>query len=175
MVAFSKPAQATSSSEGANVLSKRKRTVNSKITDVNNVDKEAVKRRKLLNAEKSAQNKEVRKQPTAGPSNHQASVEVEEEAPIRHNGPPKNPNSVIVAADGSNNIDPDDTPPELIYIPNKEEEYDKDELEAEPKQETAEEELGNFEIPDFSYAHQFFNYRAPAKKLAIPYLCLLPC
>src|ERR1700678_3723311 len=67
------------------------------------------------------------------------------------------------------------TPPQNSYIPNKEEEYDKDKLEAEPKQETAEEELGNFKIPDFSYAHQFFNYRAPAKKLAIPYLCLLPC
>ena len=53
MVAFSKPAQATSSSEGANVLSKRKRTVNSKITDVNNVDKEAVKHQKLLNVEVS--------------------------------------------------------------------------------------------------------------------------
>jgi hypothetical protein len=108
----------------------------------------------------------VQKQPTAGPSNHQASVEAEEE-----------PLSVIEAADGNDNIDPYDTLPELIYVDEEvevaeeveevEEEVEEveEEEEEEWKQETAEEELGNFKINQrVSCTHQFIKYRALAKR-----------
>lgn len=51
MVSFSKPVQGSSSAQGSSstaesIPAKRKRIPNSKLTDENNVDKEAVKRRK---------------------------------------------------------------------------------------------------------------------------------
>ena len=82
MVSFSKPVGSLSTAE--NIPAKRKQILNSKLTDENNVDKEAIKWRK-----------------------QEATQQGQKKQPLKHlaSRPPKNLNSLIEAANSSDDSD----------------------------------------------------------------------
>jgi len=89
---------------------KRKHTLASKLSSADNIHEDAVKRRKgtEVQTENATKGSTGNQKSSATTSRYscQASIEVvddEDDAPIRHNaGCPKNPDSILEAADGSN-------------------------------------------------------------------------
>ena len=145
----------------------RKRTLNPKLTSMDNVHKDAVKKRKI-HEESSSSKSTPAFNPTSAPkktpaaknnaaaqpkptNSRQMSVEdvtEEEDGYVRRNaGPVKNPNSILEAADGSDdddivaddNIDDPEMP---ALVVDDEPEDDDEDLEEEIQEETDEEELG---------------------------------
>ena len=165
MASFSKLVAASSS----NVSTKWKQTLTSKLTDENNVDKDTVKRRKLqIQTATEVTQKQTKK---TGTSNRRASVEAIKEKETTHcnAGIPENPNFVIEAADGSDNV--------LLQLIHKHvEEEDKDVMEvAEGQNETEEDELSEFGFNTNIYILTWYHCRMSPKRLAIPHLCIFPC
>ena len=140
MATFSKPVQ--SSNKEPELPAKRKRTLNPKITDKNNVHEDTIKRRKLAQpAHPTQPTTSSAKQRSCQPSVE----EVDDEDHTSHNaGQPRNPNAILEAANGSDDFFP--------RLPSEERE---DKHEAQDKggdsegegcplqEETDEQELGN--------------------------------
>lgn len=142
----------------------RKRTLNPKLTSTDNVHEDAVKKRRIheeSNMSKSTPathpKSAVKKTPAAKnktaaqpkPRNsRQASVEdvTEDEDHYEHRnaGHVKNPNSILEAADGSDESDDSDNDPEMPppLVVDDEPEDDEDEVEEVIQEETDEQELG---------------------------------
>ena len=143
MASFSKPAQG----QDTQLPAKRKRTLAPKITDQDNIDKDAVKRRKQAqpaqpknvakpteSTHTTASTSKSQQQSARGPSNRQPSVEEidDDEANPHHNaGPPRNPNAILERSDGSD--DPDET----------DKECEREDEGSALQEETDEEELGD--------------------------------
>ena len=158
MASFSKPVQASSSVE--NIPAKRKRIPNSKLTDENNVDKEAIKRRKQ---EATQQGKNPK--PRASTENQTitgAAVEdTDDDSDI-----PKSTSADLEAGNGTDAtevIDLEDEDP-VIVIDDEEEEAGND-------METAEKELGIVKIQSWNcFINSFF--RTTSKRMALTDLCI---
>lgn len=167
MVSFSKPVQASSSVE--NIPAKRKRIPNSKLTDENNVDKEAIKRRKQ---EATQQGKNPK--PRASTENQTitgAAVEdtdTDDDSDIympRNDGQPKSTSADLEAGNGTDAtevIDLEDEDP--VIVMDEEEEAGND-------METAEKELGIVKIQSWNcFINSFF--RTTSKRMALTDLCI---
>lgn len=201
MVSFSKPIQPSTSTE---TNAKRKRNPNPKLIDENNVDKEAIKRRKLQNdinlsasvrnenpkGSKHTSGRSAHHPPrgrgafgvstagagvgsdsiglgaretgdacsgfsnlTAGPSNRKGFIESEslddEDLENYDVGRPKKPNSILEAADGSDdddNLNGNGAPnlAAVIDLDDEEEDVTEDSDKVTVKIESAKEELGHF-------------------------------
>lgn len=147
MPAFSKPVQPGPSDLG--LPAKRKRTLNPKLTDDNNVHADAVKKRRLQHEGSGKPTKQTtaqkKKKSSIQPSvnvNRSPSIEEveDEDTPLQRNaGPPKNPNAIIEHTDEEE--DEDAPPPVTVYDQNNDEELE-EEAEETVKEETAEQELG---------------------------------
>lgn len=171
MATFSKPVQGSTDAE---LPAKRKRILNHRLTDKNNIHEDAVKRRKTDSGElpkiskkpikKSSQStaQKQKHSPTASqkPPSRQSSIEVveDEDDHIQCNaGPPRNPDSILEAANGGNDsfflnlaaaekaaggkkarVDAAEVDAEAIEIGDDSDEEDGDSK----HEETAEEELG---------------------------------
>jgi hypothetical protein len=140
MVSFSKPQGSSSTAE--TIPAKRKRILNSKISDENNVDKEAVKRRK-----QEATQQAKRKNPIADGSDS-------EDIPMPSNRGKTGPRTTNSEAESksAHDIDSDDEPKEIPVFdfdntPSDEDETDDDVVEVvEVPVETPEQELGESKL-----------------------------
>ena len=161
MASFSKPIQASTSTE-MDTTAKQEQNPNPKLIDENNVDKDAIKHQKLqndINLSASAQQPKNLKAPkhntsssttqTASPFNHRAFIESEsldkEDLEYCDVGRPKKPNSILEAADGSDDGEEELNLAAVDDSDNEEEpEEDVTEDKVTAKFETTKEELGQF-------------------------------
>ena len=166
MVSFSKPVQASSSA--GNIPAKWKRIPNSKLTDENNVDKEAIKRRKQ---EATQQGKNPK--PRASTENQTITGAVVEDTDDdsdiympRNDGQPKSTSADLEAGNGTDTtevIDLEDEDPVIVL--------DDEEEEAGNDMETAEKELGIVKIQSWNcFINSFF--RTTSKRMALTDLCI---
>lgn len=173
MASFSRPVnEDASNSAGSSEQVKRTRTISSKLTNSDNISKDAKKRTleqaargNIISSTSSKPAPVQQKIPFASqtktnqpnntpPSTRHSSVDIEEipdedSSPHRHAGPPKNPLSLLEASDGSD--DDEDLPQRVVpqatqkrQEPAAERDVSEEPVSKKQKSETAEEELGEW-------------------------------